>query len=170
MLLAVPTLLAGKLLIHSVHEGSWLGASVFLAQEGMSPLLASLLKPPPLGWAPTIMGLLGLIVTWIGYIKWPALPAQLSRKFAVVYQALKSEYGFDAFNQRVFVVGAQRLAKQCARLDVRFVDQQLVHGAARMTQRLGRYLRGLQSGYLNHYLLIMFISLSALLLNVIFRA
>lgn len=170
IVLAIPAAILGKLLISSVHAGSWLGISVLADYQNISPLLADLLKPPPLGHLPTLLSLTGIGIAWLSYIQWPRFPDHLAQHTNGIYQLLVQQYGFDRFNQRVFVQGIQRLAKQCARWDKEWVDQQLVQGAARMSYWVATHLRRLQSGYLYHYLLIMIIALLNLLVSAIYRA
>ena len=94
----------------------------------------------------------------------PSLPVMLSQKCSWIYFILKDKYGFDRFNDWVFVRGANRLADSMYHMaDVKCIDDFLVNGSGRSMTALGRLLRRFQSGLLYQYILIMIVGLLALL-------
>jgi len=99
----------------------------------------------------------------------PGLPQQLKKHLGFGYQVLVHKYGFDDFNQLVFVRGCQRLAKWCFLVgDVKIVDNGMVNGSGRLITFMSAVTRKLQSGYLYHYAFAMIIGLLAILIWLVF--
>jgi NADH-quinone oxidoreductase subunit L len=161
IVLAIPSIFIGKILIASVHKGQWLGANIF--QQAPA---AALLKPADsLGGIPTLIGLLGVLTAWVIYFQWPRVAARCTVRFPRLYHFILHQYGIDAWNQRVLVGGAQRLARQCANLDKHVVDHYLIQGVVRISTYLATCFRRLHTGYLNHYLFLMILAILGFLLS-----
>lgn len=107
----------------------------------------------------------GLLTAWICYIKKPGLPTIIAERFAMFRAILLKRYGFDTFNQIVFVRGTQKLSNFFYYFaDAKVIDSWLVNGSGRGIQRVASLVRRVQSGYLYHYAFAMILGIVALLL------
>jgi NADH-quinone oxidoreductase subunit L len=173
VVLAVPSVGIGAMLIDPfIYDiKDWFGRSIFILEKhNVLVTLAQTYKGP---WAmmlhalstPTFwLTLLGIATAWLAYIRYPAIPARLAARFSGLYAVLMNKYGFDAFNQRVFIQGTRDLSEGLYKGDVRVLDGQLVMGSSRSIAWSASIMRRLQTGYIYHYALIMVVSLLALLL------
>jgi NADH-quinone oxidoreductase subunit L len=173
VVLAIPSVIAGALLIEPLIYSAqdWFGRSIFILEK--HNVLIPLTQSFHGAWAMALHGLYspacwlalsGIIVAWLCYIRYPTIPAMLATRFARIYDVLMNKYGFDAFNQRVFIQGSRGLGEGLFQIgDVRVIDGQMVLGSSRIVVWSARILRYIQSGYLYHYALIMVVALLSLL-------
>jgi NADH-quinone oxidoreductase subunit L len=106
----------------------------------------------------------GIVLAWFSYIKFPHWPRQLETRFFWLYKILINKYGFDAFNNWVFVKGSQRLSRFFyEKADMQLIDDRFVNGSGRSIIQLSKQVRRLQSGYLYHYAFAMILGLLGLL-------
>jgi NADH-quinone oxidoreductase subunit L len=113
---------------------------------------------------PCWFALAGIITAWLTYVMFPGWPAVLRKRLAWVYHILAYKYGFDAFNNLVFVRGVRRLSNFFYYFaDLKVLDGWIVNGSGRGINRVSMWLRRLQSGYLYHYALAMIVGLLFLL-------
>ena len=148
MLFAHPTLLAPSLFVLPEHH-----ALAELATEIHSPL-ATLLHALTSGiFAITLVG---IALAYLAYIAKPELPNRLANVFSWPYRLLVNKYGFDAFNDRVFVGGSKALGRLFYRVgDQKLIDGALVNGTGRTVRWFASKSRIIQSGYLYHYIAVM---------------
>jgi NADH-quinone oxidoreductase subunit L len=105
----------------------------------------------------------GIVVAWIGYILIPRLPEVASRLGAPFYKILVWKYGFDEFNRIVFVNGTRRLSDKLYEIvDMKLIDGLMINGSGRMIAWFSTIARRFQTGYVYHYIFVMFIGLVAL--------
>lgn len=117
-----------------------------------------------LSW-PFWLAILGIVCAGFNVLVRPELPQLLQRRFPRLHQILVNRYGFDAFNNRVFVRGGLSLSEFFYRVgDLKIIDGFFVEGSGRNTTRMSEILRRLQSGYLYHYVFVMIIGLLAFLI------
>lgn len=163
--LAIPSLVAGGMLVGPMvmSQPSLLGNSIFvlpqhnvllpLAQhfEGaqMMALQAGLTEA---FW----LALAGIIVAWFFNLYRPQIAENLKKRFAFLYRIIENKYGFDDFNQIVFVRGTRKLGdffyKQT---DLRLIDGVFVNGAGKLIVWLARVSRRMQTGYIYDYAFVM---------------
>ncbi len=94
----------------------------------------------------------GVFFAWLNVIVIPQFPEFLQRHLPWLHRFLVNQYGFDTFNNIVFVKGTRFLGQLFyKRGDVNFVDNLMIEGSARGASFLGRLVRRLQSGYLYQY-------------------
>ncbi|MCK4870537.1 MAG: NADH-quinone oxidoreductase subunit L [Gammaproteobacteria bacterium] len=75
-------------------------------------------------------------------------------------------YGFDRFNNIVFVNGIKHLGNSCYQLiDTYFINDLLIKGISRQTMRGAKWLRKTQTGFLGHYAFLALIILLILMLR-----
>ncbi len=152
MLFAPKTLLAPSLFILPEHN-----ALAELATEVTSPVATFLHALTSGIFAIT---LLGIVLAYIAYIAYPQIPATLARVFVWPYRLLVNKYGFDAFNDRVFVGGSKALGRLFYRVgDQKLIDGTLVNGTGRTVRWFASKSRVIQSGYLYHYIAVMVLGL-----------
>ena len=79
----------------------------------------------------------GIATAWYCYIKNPAIPAQMAQRFSTLRYVLVKRYGFDAFNELVFVRGTQKLSDFFYYFaDAKVIDSWLVNGSGRGVQHV----------------------------------
>ncbi len=114
---------------------------------------------------PFWFGVAGIVITWLFYVRYPAVPAKIQSHMKWIYHVLINKYGFDEFNQAVFARGGRGLGYALWQFgDVKIIDGALVNGSAHFVGRCALILRRLQSGYLYHYALMMLLGLLVFLL------
>lgn len=173
ILLAIPSVVAGALLIKPLlfESPGLLGSTVYVLPR--SNVLAKLATDYQGAWhaiyeaiysLPFWLSLAGIFTAWLFYVKLPQLPEILSQRFLIIYRVLLNKYGFDDFNQLVFVRGIQKLSHLFFTVgDEKLLDDKFVNGSGRLINWFSRTLRALQTGYLYHYALAMVMGLLVLL-------
>lgn len=113
--------------------------------------------------APFWFAFMGIVVAYVCYKK-PHLPTLLQSSCQWGYRILKDQYGFDRFNDWVFVRGVIKLSHVFyTYADQKAIDEALVDGSGKGMALLSRVLKKMQTGYLYHYAFIMLIGLVGLL-------
>jgi NADH-quinone oxidoreductase subunit L len=103
---------------------------------------------------PFWFALAGALVAYVGYIVRPEWPAHVVRHCRWFYWVLVHKFGFDAFNDVVFVRGTRVLSQFFYRRgDVQLIDRVAIHGSCEQVNRFAWLLRLLQTGYVYHYAL-----------------
>lgn len=179
VILAIPSALLGFLILEPMlfDQNSWFGHSIFvmpqhnvlsqLAQEyqGIASLTVNAFSHAAF-W----LALAGVATAWLCYQHKPELPKLLTAKLAVIYKILVNKYGFDAFNDLIFVRGGKALARWLYQVsDIKVIDGFMVNGSGRAISWLSQMTRRMQSGYLYHYALVMVLGLLFLLLWLLLR-
>ncbi|GAG54492.1 unnamed protein product, partial [marine sediment metagenome] len=156
VILAVPSVILGAMMATPLlyQEHSWFGSAIYVAPQ--YNVLAQMAKEYGGWWpamkdaiyhAPFWLAIAGVITAWLAYIVIPVLPLLFSRCFSWPYQVLMHKYGFDDFNQIVFVDGAQKLGDFFYRFtDLKIIDG-IVNGAGQLTNRVSATVRRSQTGY-----------------------
>jgi len=106
----------------------------------------------------------GVFSAWFIYLKKPSIALWTSQKFSFLYNLLDQKYYFDRFNEIVFAGGARLIGAVLWRIgDAMLIDGLVVNGSARVVGWFSGAIRGVQSGYLNHYAFAMVAGLILLL-------
>ncbi len=139
----------------------WKGSIVVLAEPSVLeeahhvPFLIKLL--------PVVMGLIGIGLAWLMYIREPELPARVAASFGALYRFLLNKWYFDELYDFVFVEPAKRLGFGLwRRVDVGVIDNFGPDGVAAGALTVARRAVRLQTGYLYHYAFAMLIGVAAL--------
>ncbi|STX30079.1 NADH dehydrogenase I subunit L [Legionella beliardensis] len=169
VILAIPSVIIGYILYMPMLFGnpSLLAKSLFvlpehnvlaeLAHEVSSPFMSALHSPLSLTFWVTLAG---IFLAWLCYMAFPQVPAILATKFSGIYKLLLNKYGFDTFNDKVFVRGSKALGRLLYRRgDQALIDGFFVNGTGRMVRWVAGKGRMLQSGYLYHYATVMVLGL-----------
>jgi NADH-quinone oxidoreductase subunit L len=165
VLLAIPSIILGYILYMPIlfNEPSLLGSSIFvlpehnvlahLAHEVTSPLQSALHSIHTVTFWITLAG---AVIAWICYIAVPSIPTQLAHYGSWIYRLLINKYGFDKFNDIVFVNGSKGLGTLFYRVgDQKLIDGLVVNGSGRVVRWFSVMGRAFQSGYLYHYAAVM---------------
>jgi NADH-quinone oxidoreductase subunit L len=114
---------------------------------------------------PFWLAIAGIATAWFCYLIRPTVPTMLANKLSWLYTLLIKKYGFDDFNQIVFVRGTRGIAQLLYKYgDQRLIDDGLVNGSGRLIQWISATLKRLQTGYIYHYALAMIIGVLVLVL------
>lgn len=169
ILLVIPSIGLGALLVQPILFSATplLGNTIFVLPEhnvliGMAQHFAGVwqsclmvYKSPPFWFA-----VAGILTAWFAYVLFPILPPLFKRRLSLIYQVLIHQYGFNQFNNLVFVRGTRAISGFFYHVaDLKILDHFMVNGSGRSMQRLSALLRRLQSGYLYHYAFAMIIGL-----------
>ena len=171
-LLAVPSVLAGGLLIAPMLFGGFFDGAIHVADVtrdtvGMvgelvnDSAVAMLLHGAvnPAFWA----GVGGIVVAFWLYSGYPYRTQGFAH--GVVHRVLLNKYGFDDFNDWFFARGAVRLAHVFwRRIDAAVIDGFFVNGAAKLAGCAAQIVRRMQTGAVYHYAFFMLLAVGAFLL------
>ncbi len=171
VLLAIPSAISGWIGISPMLFGKFFGSSIEVLPQhdvlgemdahffGSGPFIAQGLQS-----APFLLAVLGFATAWFFYIQYQHLPALVREKAGLVYQILIHKYGFDDFNETVFVAGARAIGRMLWKIgDVKLIDGLMVNGTARIIGWTSAVVRRIQSGYIYHYAFAMIIGLFLLM-------
>lgn len=173
ILLIIPSVVIGAVLVYPMlyQTPSMFGNTIYVLPQ--YNVLAQLAKDYHGVLAMTLdaykslpfwFGLAGIFVAWFNYVMYPKLATIIKHRFSLLDRILVDKFGFDAFNNLVFVRGYRALSHFFYKFaDVKLIDDWMVNGSGRGIDQLSRWLRRLQSGYLYHYAFAMIIGLLCLL-------
>ncbi len=114
----------------------------------------------------TVLSLSGIGLAYVVYIVGnKILPVNIRARFAPFDQLLLNKYHFDEIYDAVFVRPCLKLCDLFSQFD-RIVVDGMVNGTARVVQWFSAVLRPLQTGLVQHYLLIQFLGVIVLILTV----
>lgn len=179
ILLAIPSVILGAALIKSILYSSpgLLGNGIVVLPK--YDVLAIMAKSFHGAWAdvlhsfttlPFWFAISGVFCAWLFNVAMPSLPAWCKSRFVLLHRILVDQYGFDIFNAIVFQKGVQRLSQWFYVIgDLKILDHFIVDGSGRGIERISRWARRLQSGYLYHYVFVMIVGLVALLIWLVWR-
>lgn len=165
VLLAIPSVVLGYILYMPIlfNNPTLLSSSIFvlpqhdvlakLSHEITSPLDSALHSLHSLTlW----ITLAGALIAWICYVAVPTIPSYFVRYCSAIYSILINKYGFDRFNDFVFVKGTKQLGRAFYNMgDQKLIDGMVVNGSGRLVRWFSGKGREVQSGYLYHYATVM---------------
>ncbi len=167
--LAIPSICAGELLIGPMlfTHPTLLGNTIFvlpehnvLAQLGHEFHGAAAMALHAGTSLNLWLALSGIITAWLFTLGFPSWAVTLKKRFPFLYEVMLKKYGFDEFNQIVFVQGTRKLGDFLyKKIDLFFIDGLFVNGSGQLIRWLARVSRQLQTGYMYHYALAMVLGL-----------
>jgi NADH-quinone oxidoreductase subunit L len=172
IVLAVPSVIAGWLMIEPLLFGGFFGDAIFVRPENdvLGQLGEDFTGPAAFllhAFTHSValyLAAAGAVAAWYLYLKRPDLPGALERRFAGLHRVLMEKYYFDWFNEQVIARGTHALGVMFWRFgDQAVIDGAMVNGTARGVGRLAGLVRRVQSGYLHHYAFAMVIALAVLI-------
>lgn len=171
VILAVPSVVVGYFVIEPILFAGWLDDAIFVASKHTS--MADLAREfhsaadlilHSIQTLPFWMMIAGVASAWVFSLHKTAWADWLRAKFSYVHYVLDSLYGFDKFNDIVFVKGVKKLGNLLWKIsDMALIDKILVNGSARFVGFVGSVIRPIQTGYVYHYAFFMIISLLVIL-------
>ncbi|MCB8875821.1 NADH-quinone oxidoreductase subunit L [Acidisoma silvae] len=112
---------------------------------------------------PTVLAVLGFVLSYVMYVAKPELPAMLATRFAPIYRLLLNKYYFDELYDVIFVKPYHAIARAIWHVG----DEDIIDGIPRGGAGLARFSAGgvgrLQSGSLAQYAFVMLIGLVVLI-------
>lgn len=160
LLLAIPSVVIGYLTHNAVlNPTGFLGqSSVSLGEVAPTPLALMLHAPFTL---PFYLAIAGFVLAWFLYLKSPQLPGKIKKALMPLYKLLEIKYGFDWFNENVIIPGSRLLGVGFKKGGEEFlIDGLMVNGTSQKIGKTAGFLRFIQTGFLNHYVLAMLIGLA----------
>jgi NADH-quinone oxidoreductase subunit L len=158
--LAIGAVIAGKLAVEwfiGADRAEFWGKSLLVLPQ--HDVLAKIEELP--GWvelAPLLVGLVGISVAYLFYIKRPDLPRSLAEALRPVYLFLLNKWYFDELYDFLFVEPAKKLGRLLWKGgDGAVIDGLGPDGIAAVTRGLSRRSSALQTGYVYHYAFAMLI-------------
>ncbi|HVE52260.1 MAG TPA: NADH-quinone oxidoreductase subunit L [Ramlibacter sp.] len=160
LLLAFPSVVIGFLTMGPMLFGDFLKDAIFV-DAARHPAMAELQKMwhGPLAMVahaistPVLyLAIAGVVLAWYMYLKNPALPAAIKRRFQWVYTLLDNKYYMDWFNENVLARAARGLGRGLWKGgDQGLIEGVFVNGSARAVGWFAGVIRWVQSGYIYHY-------------------
>ena len=161
VLLAIPSVVSGQFLIDTIlfAHPNLLGDSIFvlpqhnvLNQLSLEYTGAKLMALEAGQSLPFWLSISGIIVAYIFTLGRPKLANMCKKRFSWIYSILINKYGFDQFNQKVFVHGTQDVGHLFYDVsDIKMIDGVCVNGSGRLIRWFAQTARLLQTGYIYHY-------------------
>jgi NADH-quinone oxidoreductase subunit L len=119
---------------------------------------------------PFWLSLAGVVAAWYMYLKNPALPAAIKKRFSFIYTILENKYFFDWFNEHVLARAARMLGTGLWKGgDAGVIDGLAVNGSARVVGWFAGVVRWVQTGYIYHYAFAMILGLVVLITGFVWR-
>jgi NADH-quinone oxidoreductase subunit L len=117
------------------------------------------------GWvelAPLILGLLGIALAYVMYIRSPLLPMRLAQSFGAIYRFVLNKWYFDELYNVIFVQPAIRLARVFWQVGDATIIDGVPNGLAELTTDGSRQVVKIQTGSLAVYAFAMLIGVVVL--------
>ena len=171
ILLAIPSAIAGWLLIEPMLIGDYFGQSIVVLER--HPVMAQMKEEWHGVWTfvthgltslPLALAVAGIVSAGYLYLVKPALPARIAKALGPIYALLDNKYYFDKFNEWFFAGGARKVGNLFSNVGDKVIIEGIVNGSAHLVGWFAGLLRRIQSGYVYHYAFTMIIGLFALLI------
>jgi NADH-quinone oxidoreductase subunit L len=174
--LAIPSLLIGYFTIEPMLFNGWLDNAITVvpSHTSMAELKheffsAASMISHAIQTLPFWMMIGGIASAWVFSIYRTQWADWVQKKCHRTNYVLESLYGFDRFNDIVFVSGVKKLGNLLYKVsDVGLIDKVLVNGSAKLIGFIGKIVRPIQTGYVYHYAFFMIVSLLIILTWVLF--
>ena len=172
VLLAIPSVVIGFMTIEPMLFGEFFKDAIVVdatRHHAMQELQAAFHGPVAmavhgLSTAPFWLALAGVVTAWYMYLINPAVPAAIGRGLRPVVVLLENKYYMDWFNENVLARGARMLGQGLWKGgDQAIIDGFFVNGSWKLVGWVSKRVRGLQSGYLYHYALVMILGIFVLM-------
>ncbi|MGD9649457.1 MAG: NADH-quinone oxidoreductase subunit L [Dongiaceae bacterium] len=142
--------------VGEASAGFWAGAIHVLPEHNV--LEAAHHAPFWVKALPLLMGIGGIALAYLFYIRRPDLPGRFAQIFSPLYRFFLNKWYFDELYDFLFVRSAKWLGRQFwQKGDGMIIDGFGPNGIAAFCQRVGDRARALQTGYLYHYAFAMLI-------------
>jgi NADH-quinone oxidoreductase subunit L len=143
---------------------------VFFHYVGHAPGLGGA-KVPEMSWAVmatgTMLGLLGILLAWYGYVRRPDVVTNLALQFPRAYLLSLHKFFIDEIYARFIVRPTEGVAADAGAFDKSIIDQ-AVDVVGRVPAHIGRLFRPWQTGLIQSYAAIMFLGVTLLAAAILF--
>jgi NADH-quinone oxidoreductase subunit L len=169
MLVPIGVLAAGSILAGFPFKELFVGHGVeefFRDSVKMNPHILEDMEHMPalLAPLPTVMMALGLLVSYIFYIRRPYIPVELARQHPMLYQFLLNKWYFDELYDFIFVGPAKWIGRFLWKKgDGYIIDGFGPDGVSARVLDITRNVVKIQTGYLYHYAFAMLIGVAGLI-------
>ncbi len=171
ILLAVPSVFLGAIIFEPLVFLGWLDDSISVLPKHDFLLNLNLMSSDFFDFASHgfftltfALLLLGFIFAILNTLVYPQSASFLSNNFPKIKTLLSEKYYFDRFNDWFFAAGSRFIGDKIFRYsDKAFIDNLIVNGTAKVVSNVAAILRLLQTGYLYHYAIVMFLAVAILL-------
>jgi NADH-quinone oxidoreductase subunit L len=169
MLVPIGVLAAGSILAGFPFKELFVGHGVeefFRDSVKMNPHILEDMEHMPalLAPLPTVMMALGLLVSYIFYIRRPYIPVELARQHPMLYQFLLNKWYFDELYDFIFVGPAKWIGHFLWKKgDGYVIDGFGPDGVSARVLDITRNVVKIQTGYLYHYAFAMLIGVAGLI-------
>lgn len=120
--------------------------------------------PETIAFLPTVMMVLGFLVSYLFYIRRPYIPVQLAKEQPMLYQFLLNKWYFDELYDLIFVRPAKWIGYQLWKKGDGFIIDGLgPDGVSARVLDVTRNVVKIQTGYLYHYAFAMLIGAAGLI-------
>jgi len=120
--------------------------------------------PASIALLPTVMMVVGFLVSWLFYIRRPYLPVELAAQHPLLYKFLLNKWYFDELYEVIFVRPAKWIGRQLWKKgDGMLIDGIGPDGVSARVLDVTRGVVKLQTGYLYHYAFAMLIGVAGLI-------
>jgi len=163
MILAIGAIGAGAFFYESYvgHHQHW-GETIFVLPAN-DTVEAAHHVPYWVKKLPIVMGVLGLLLGAIFYLKFVGLPAKFVKIFKPVHALFFNKWFFDELYHKAFIKPSLWFGKMFFKSDKKIVDGLGPDGVAKTSVGLAGLLSRFQSGYVFHYAFIMMVGLIGLI-------
>ena len=172
VMLAIPSVVIGYMTIEPMLFGEFFNDAIFV-DAVRHPVMKELeeafhgpaaMAMHALSSAPFWLALAGVVTAWYMYLVNPAVPAAIGRALHPLVVVLENKYFMDWFNENVLARGARLLGNGLWKGgDKAVIDGFLVNGSWKLVAWVSARVRGLQTGYLYHYALVMILGIFVLM-------
>ncbi|MEJ1127476.1 NADH-quinone oxidoreductase subunit L [Variovorax sp. CCNWLW225] len=172
VLLAIPSVVIGFMTIQPMLFGEFFKDAIFVdaaKHHAMKELGEAFHGPVAMAihglqTAPFWLALAGVVVSYLMYMQFPAVPTAIKRAFGPVYRLLDNKYYLDWINENVIARGARALGTGLWKGgDQALIDGAVVNGSWKVVGRISGVVRWLQSGYIYHYAFAMLLGIFILM-------
>ncbi len=112
---------------------------------------------------PVVAGAIGLVLAWLMYVAFPALPDRVAHVFRPIYLLFYNKWYFDEIYDVLFVRPTRQLGLFLWRqIDASVIDDYGPNGVAASALAGTKRIVRLQSGYIYHYAFVMLIGVAGL--------
>ena len=172
LLLAIPSVVIGYLTIDPMLYGEFFKDAIFIDADkhhAMHELAheyhgAVAMALHAFSTLPFWLALAGVASSYYMYMVNPAVPTAIKRACQPIYTLLDNKYYMDWFNENVLARGARALGTGLWKGgDQAIIDGGIVNGSWKLVGWVSAVTRGLQSGYLYNYALVMILGVFVLM-------
>jgi NADH-quinone oxidoreductase subunit L len=149
------------------HNAFW-GTALHVKSEN-DTLKAAHHVPEWVKFLPFVMGLIGIALAYLFYMKRADWPEKCSQIFAPLHKLFFGKWFFDELYHKLFVQNTFTLGRHCSVSDRAIVDRFGPDGVARLSGWVARIFGRFQTGYIFHYAFVMIVTVVGILSWFVFK-